>query len=422
VSRAALLVLLATACATTQADPKESLRTTLLERHAAELRRDPETVAEKLRRLARGNFPFFRGSADLYPRPPSRFTTMVALVGDPHPENVGTFPLDASADPRETIVDYNDFDQARFGPFVDDLRRLALGLFIAGDAADVAKKQRVRLVGALITGYLDELMALGQGQPPVALRQDSAFGGELERLLDQPASAGPAGMPENGTPVDPAALTALGTALVGARATLVDARAFAPAFFQIKRAWRTRGGVASFFLQRIRLVVEGPGPGADDDAFIELKETPASAALLVRLQRQLQERPDEDPLLGHLTFDGKTFRMRSYGPRLRSVSVERLAAAVKGPRWGKKDLRGFAGELGRLLARGHARAIGPGGQPGLPALLAALSGADTARLLHAETVEVTTAAAARIEQDVDSLRALLAERGPLLGWRPAAAP
>jgi hypothetical protein len=329
---------------------------------------------------------------------------VVALVGDPHPENVGTFPV-----PGATIVDYNDFDQAGFGPFVDDLRRLALGLYLAGDLADVAKKHRVRLVAALVGGYLGELRALGQGEPPVALREETAFGGDLEALLDAPSAA----LPENAAELTADERVALGAALQAARATLVAAPA--PTFFAVKRAVHTRGGVASFFLRRIRAVVEGPTAAAADDVTLELKETATSAAQLVHLQRELQERPDEDPLLGHLTLAGTTYRMRSFGPALRTISVERLAAAVKGPRWGKRDLRGFASDLGRLLARGHARAHGPDRQPGLRALLAEVGGAQAGRALEAETVEVTTAAATRLQQDVEYLRALLAQPGPVLG-------
>jgi hypothetical protein len=394
---------------------QESLRQALWAQHAAELGRDPAAVAEKLRRMARGNFPFFRGSAALYPRVPSRFSQVVALVGDPHPENVGTFPAGLGHDDDEqSIVDYNDFDQAGFGPFVDDLRRLALGLFLAGDAADVAKKHRVRLVEAVVAGYVREIEGLAAAGAPVALRAGSAFGGDLAALLEPPSR----GLPDGGDELDERERAALQAALVGARDTLIDARDFPATYFAVKRAARARGGVASFFLQRVRVVVEGRTPGEADDALIELKETRASAALLVRLQRELQERPDEDPLLGHLAFAGTTFRMRSFGPRLRAVSVERLASAVKGPRWGKKDLRGFAGELGRLLARGHARAHGPEGKPGLATLQAALQGGAAADLKR-ETIEVTTAAAARIEQDVDDLRVLLAAEGPLLGWKAA---
>jgi Ser/Thr protein kinase RdoA (MazF antagonist) len=389
---------------------REVLRESLIAHHQAELARDPEAVAEKLRRMAKGNFSFFRGAGELYPSPPSAFSAEVALIGDPHPENVGTFPIGDDED--DAIVDFNDFDQAHFGPFVDDLRRLALGLYIAADVADVARKHRVRLVDTLVDGYVVELGRLGRGESGVALRAGSAFGGDLAALLEPEVADG--GLPPPGPgELDAGERQALTAALVGARATLV-----APlpgSYFSVKRALRTRGGIASFFRERIRCVIEGPTARSADDVLVELKETPAeSAALIVRLQRELQERPDQDPLLGHVSFSGRAYRLRAVGPRLRSISVERLAAEVKGPRWKKKDLRAFGADLGRLLARGHAHAEGPDGKPALARLAQVVGDGQT---LARETVAVTTAAAARLEADVDHLRALLAERGPLLGWQ-----
>jgi hypothetical protein len=134
----------------------------------------------------------------------------------------------------------------------------------------------------------------------------------------------------------------------------------------------------------------------------------------VKLQRELQERPDEDPLLGFTDLGGKSFRTRSFGTERRSVSVDRLAHEVKGPRWGKKDLRLFAYELGRLLGRGHGRARGADGPPGGPSLLAIIGDGND---LESETVTVTAQEAVRLEKDVADLRALLAQKGPTLGWK-----
>ena len=411
--------LAAAACATARADlnPRESLRRALLARHERELHGNPVAVAEKLRRMAKGNFGFFRGSLGLYPDEPSRFAApapaaATAVVGDPHPENIGTF---LTAD-GQLVVDFNDFDQAGFGWFIADLRRLALGLYIAGDAADVPKKQRARVVKAAVEGYLTELRGLAQGQAPVALRADTAFGGGLAAILADPSTA----PGEDAAAAVPAAqIKEIQAALLRARATLLPpASGFAPAYFTVKKAVRTHGGIASFFLARLRVSIEGPGPGAEDDVVLELKESPGGKApALVKLQRELQERPDEDPLLGHTEIGGVGFRTRSFGRDRRSVSVDRLAHAVKGPTWGKKDLRLFAHETGRLLARGHARARGADGQPGLEALLKVI-GADGSAL-EDETVAVTAQAAARLEIDVDNLRALLTELGPTLGWKPA---
>lgn len=411
-----LLSVLATACATTRADSsrREVLRQTLLTRHEADLRRDPEAVAEKLRRMAKGNFAFFRGSLGLYPAEPTRFAApdlAIAIIGDPHPENIGTFATGNG----ELIVDFNDFDRAGYGPFVEDLRRLSLGLFIAGDAADVPKKQRARLVQSAVAGYVAEIQAIAHGEAAVALRADSAFGGGLAEILDPPTT----GLAAPATPaLDEGARKEIEAALVRARPTLFKPADFSPEFFAVKSALRAQGGIASFFLRRIRARLEGPGPGPDDDVLVELKETPASsAAVLVNLQRQLQERPDEDPLLGYTQLGEQTYRLRSIGGQRQSVSVERLAQEVKGPGWGKKDLRLFGYEAGRLLGRGHARARGADGKS-VVAALAKLVGDGAA--LKTETVAVTTVSAARLEEDLDHLRALLTEKGPQLGWTPSA--
>jgi len=132
------------------------------------------------------------------------------------------------------------------------------------------------------------------------------------------------------------------------------------------------------------------------------------------LQRELQEFPDDDPFLGWARAGDRVFRVRGAGSEQRRLSVERIARRVKSPQWGKKDLRELAQQCGRLLARGHARARNAAGQPGLPALLAAIG---DGRGLTRETVSVTDRAARNVEADRDDLRVLLQEKGPLLGWQ-----
>jgi hypothetical protein len=410
----------------TQPSRRQWLQQQLLQQHAGELARDPRAVAEKLQRMARTSFSYFRGSAGLLPREPTRFATpetaAVALVGDPHPENIGTF-----RSPRgERAVDWNDFDLAGPGSYVDDLRRLALGLWLVGDMADIARKQRARLVEEVLDGYQLEIRRLARAEPPVALRVETAFGGDLEPLLaraDTLDGDDDAGHP--GGRVSDQQRAALAQALLDYRASLLAPAAVAPGALAIKQAARVNAGIASYALARYRVRVEGPGPGDGDDWTLELKELPGGrpAAPLVRLQRQLQEAPDLDPLLGWTRFEGREMRVRQLGPDHRRVSADRIVQAVKSPRWGKKDLRLLAHDSGRLLARAHARAPrqDAGGQPGLAAIAAALG---DGRGLSYETVAVTARAAATVEHDLDDLRALLAQHGPLLGARvdPSAGP
>jgi hypothetical protein len=393
---------------------RQVLERQLRAQHAELLARDPGAVAEVLARMARSSFAYFRGSAALIADEPSAFLTPatrgIAIVGDPHPENIGTYRT-----PRgERVVDFNDFDLAGHGPYVRDLRRLALGLWLTADMADLGRRPRTRTVEELCQGYLTELQTLGRGGAPVSLRVESAFGGDLAAVLAEPDGAvfspDQAGRPEERALVE--------AALQSYPATLLSADGHPPAAFAIKDVARVSAGIASLRLRRFRVRVEGPTAEPADDWVLELKESDPGAPpvdALVGLQREIQEFPDDDPLLGWARASGHSFRVRGVGPEQRRLSVERISKRVKSPSWGKRDLRELAFQCGRLLARGHARARAAGGEPGLAALLAAVG---DGRALTRETTTVTARAAAALEADLDHLRSLIAERGPLLGWQP----
>ena len=394
--------------AATDSQRRQELESALRARHADLLARDPAAVAEQLARMARSSFSFFRGSTGLHPDEPSDFQTaasgQVALIGDPHPENIGTFRT-----PRgERVVDFNDFDLAGHGSYLRDLRRLALGLWLTADMADLGRRQRERAVEEMCEGYLAELGALGRGERRAGLRVESAFGGEMEVILAE-GDQGPA---EPGAAVSPDERALVERVLASYPATLLQAPPAAA--LGTKSVSRVTTGIASLRLLRFRVRVEGPTAADADDWTLELKESdPAAAERLVRLQRELQELPDQDPFLGWGGAGERAFRVRGAGPEQRRLSAERIARRVKSPQWGKKDLRALAQDCGRLLARGHARARGADGKPGLPALLAAVG---DGRGLTRETVAVTSRAARTVETDRDDLRVLLAEKGPLLGW------
>ena len=409
--------LLASSCGCTAArsglSRPEWLRQELLSRHAELLARDAPAVARKLERMSRTSFDYFRGSADLTAREPSRFLTpaasQVAVIGDPHPENIGTFLT-----PRgEAVVDFNDFDLAGHGGYVHDLRRLALGLWLLADMADLSKKQRLRLVESAVEGYVAEIKALAGGARPIALRVDTAFGGDLQEIL---ASGDEVERGNEVAQVEAAERAALIEALPRYRKSLLRPEDHAPTTLALKRAVRAEAGVASLPLRRYRVVVEGPSAAEEDDLVLEWKETRGrSAEALVRLQRAFQEVPDADALLGHASIQGQEFRVRQAGPQQRRLSAEKIAKAVKGPTWGKKDLRLLGEESGRLLARGHARAPDKEGKPGLRAIFDVVG--DGRGLIY-ETANVTAAAAKQVEADRDHLRELRRKYGSLLGWKP----
>lgn len=135
--------------------------------------REPELVRLKLKKMQRGPYEWLRGTNTLYWRDltepgAARISTAfgdeassrVLLVGDPHPENVGTF---RAAD-GTMIVDWNDLDAAGYGPFTADVRRLAIGMLVAAERVDDAE-----LAAAVVTGYTVQLAALASGAAPMQL-------------------------------------------------------------------------------------------------------------------------------------------------------------------------------------------------------------------------------------------------------------
>jgi hypothetical protein len=257
-----------------------------------------------------------------------------------------------------------------------------------------------------------EIRGLAAGQPAFSLRADTAFGGDLEAIL---ATAEDESKLDAGVPGTPAERALVEEVLAKYPASLLEPARFAKGAFAAKRVVRLNAGVSSFPLRRFRVVVEGPGPGAGDDCVLELKETRGrSAAAIVALQRQFQELPDDDELLGWASSREGEFRVRRVSAEQRRLSIERIVKQVKSPRWGKKDLREVATQSGRLLARGHARASDATGKPGLGAIAPAVG---DGRGLAYETVGYAGRAAALAESDLDQLRALLKQYGPLLGWQ-----
>jgi hypothetical protein len=414
--------LLLAGCARTSAAPAaetraEWLRRALVEHERPALARDPALVSAKFARMAHDTFAFFRGTPWLVPPEPSHFTSpaslQVAVMGDPHPENVGTFqPPDAGG---ARVIDFNDFDLAGHGSYVDDLRRLALGFWIISDMADLKHKQRRRVVDELVDGYTGQIRELTAGRAAVSLRPGS-FSGDIDEILTPPdAERASAGRETAASTEESALARAL---LQRYPATLYRPAAYKPAMFAVKSVVRLAAGISSFPTLRLRARVEGPTPSPDDDWILELKESSERpAAEVVALQRQFQEFPDDDPLLGWAQSDGRQFRVRQIGPAHRRLDAERIAKQVKSPQWKKSDLKDLARDLGRLLARGHARARGRDGQPGLAAIAAAIGDGPG---LRDETAAFAERRAALTEGDLRLFRRLLSDSGPTLGWSPPA--
>ncbi len=442
------------------------LASTLAIDNQAELERAPERVAGKLAKMSRDPFSYLRGSSrqflrDLTDHPtwsqPTSFSSaaasLVLLVGDPHPENIGGYR--AAGDLR---ADWNDFDAAWYGPFEIDVRRLAVALAVlartvAPDNPDLARD----VAAAAAAAYADEIRIIDAGGEPFLAR--ASDGEVIEDLLEHAAEDGAERIEllrytaitngrrglvygdiepptEDGYPVDrlerlPDDERAMVGELVAAyRATLVGPPP-PEAFFAVKGMARELGvGIASYALDRFLVLVEGPTTAVADDRLLELKQAPpapgepialpfprwaSDAERVVRAARALQEDAVADPLLGWAVSGRLSVRVREVSGYQRQLDVDRFVRQFDERDWSAGDLLIFAVDGGRLLARAHGLAATAAGVSG-NSVIAPVLAADPDGFAG-DTADFAEAYAGQVEEDHELLARLLEQRGPLLGWK-----
>lgn len=459
------------------ADPRTAwLQTTLVLDNQVFLDTDPAQGRAKFARMSLDLYAFFRGTLGQYSRDlaaggeaggsrgahVTADTADVALVGDPHLENIGSF---RRAD-GELVLGFNDFDAATYGPYHFDLRRLALGFELAARQLELAEPARHARAAA--AGYVAEILALGAaGAAPPA---PDAPGKILRNLLKKAAEDGAAreeladytrvtaderrmflGEVEPGLPWELAAhtmtlatdqLAPLGAGeaadltrmLAAWPETLLDPAAVPPEARRVKGLARRLGaGVASYAAPRYYALLEGPTAGLDDDLLLELKRVydgaalpgltrlpgrpfPDNGARVVAMQRALQPGRDCDPLLGHASVGAATFRVRDRSKYQRGLDLDRVAEKLAEGDWDEDDVAALADQAGRLLARAHASARRQSGPLALPFLVAAV--APDPEGLVAETLAFVADYAPVVEADHQRFLDILAANGPSLGYHP----
>lgn len=477
----AVILTAALACDAGDAARRQWLQSTLVLDNQVFLDTDPELARGKFARMSESPYDFLRGTVGQWARDvglpggagylPSAHATAatadVALVGDPHLENIGSF-RDATG---RLVADFNDFDAAGYGPFHFDVRRLALSVDVA--ATQLALPDvREAAVRAVAHGYADEVATLAGGAEPRAMTADVDPGAVLEHMFKKAAEDGAAR--EELTDytrlvddrremffgeVEPGATIALGEwqQPVAADATAPASDAEAALARQILAVYpasleaplpaeqlalkglsrRLGAGVSSYPVLRLYALVEGPTAAPDDDVLLEIKEVFDAAPFpgLTRLpsqgfgddatrvvgqQRAMQTSRANDPLLGCAKVGAMSFRVRDRTKYQRGLDLPKLAEKLAEGDFTADDFVVLADRSGRLLARSHVRAPKHDGAPALPALAAALDG-DAAAFAD-ETAAFVAAYADTLAADYAEFHELLAEVGPGLGYAPAASP
>ena len=381
----------------------------------------------------------------------------VLLVGDPHLEN-----LSSQVDEQGGLyLDWDDFDSAGYGPWLWDLRRLALSWWLVSFELE-ERALAPQLIASLVRGYEqgargEEGRALHESRASLPLvrsffqgvRSRWYEGALFKRYLTEEGGQVRLRRGEVRAPEQEGVIKDQLSVVEGRERDLVE-RLIArlqrarPALGRLKDVARKYGqGVSSYPLMRYLALFEGQEEGATGDELWELKEladaprtlgvnlTPLRAfsdvgERVLGARRALQwgdasspqgELPCVSVALGDLTFQA---RRRS--DLLRGVSFDELIAPYQSApdeearQERVAELTELARLTGALLGGAHARATTYTGEGGGEVIRRDLSRAPLDVLIH-ETTQFSLSYGEQLIVDQALLTELIEERGPLLGFQ-----
>ena len=271
---------------------REHVRSTLREDHAERIEQRNPSAREKFDELADDFFKFFRGTALLFYRDmvgQDAHMPSVLALGDVHPENFGVMPDEHGA----PIFGVNDFDETIYAPFTWDLKRGAVGFWIAArEEGGLSRKKRRKVVKAFIKGYLEAMKGYAEratekndnyrmdNSPKVIQRLfEEAWEERKEWLWDdylKPSGRGFRASDE----LQPISneidkfQKAIDDVMKAKKIEVPDRAGE----LKVKDVCKRHGqGTASLGLPRYYVLIEGPSKDATDDLIIEFKRARRSA-------------------------------------------------------------------------------------------------------------------------------------------------
>ncbi len=351
--------------------------------------RVPELVPIRYGRMLKSPFTFYRGAPavmawDLARMPSTGLN--VQACGDAHLLNFGAY----ASPERRLVFDVNDFDETLPAPWEWDLKRLAASCAVAARTIGLTDQEEPA-VQAAVRGYAGQITRLS-GMTTLDIRYahidldsltalipDRSARRSIERFTEKTKSH---------TVLD--ALSKLTEVVDGQRriverpplivrfddledhievrnffdgyaATLQDDRRHLLSHYRFVDAARKVVGVGSVGMRASIVLFEGRG--ALDPLFLQLKEAEASVLepyagssthenhghRVVTGQRLMQA--TTDLFIGWSTFGGRDFYVRQLRDMKGSINLDRANGVT---------LTRYAYLCGGVLARAHARSVGPG--------------------------------------------------------------
>jgi uncharacterized protein (DUF2252 family) len=396
------------------------VRQTLLEDHRNRIENRPDGAQLKFDTLARSAFTFFRGTALLYYRDHAGTDgqlPIVFTVGDVHPENFGVMANSDGA----PFFGVDDFDEAWAAPFSYDVKRGAVGFWIAAAENGERRRDRRRVVRAFVDGYLTALRAysVDDRSSTFQFRLDTSPT-IIRALLQRSSTARPEFLARKVDPATgrfrPSRKRVPHSSHIAEFQEVVDRYVAAnelggpprpESFFRVLDVARKKGsGTGSLGLDRYWALLDGWDTDPGSCVVLEFKRARRSALhglvpaddVVPDDDEQAARRivtahevhlVDGDPLYGFAEIGGRSFLARERSPYKGGIKVADL---------GLEDLLAYADVCGHALAQPHARSDEETGIMGGSAEDRILSSI-APDLFRADVVEFAEVAAERVYAD-----------------------
>ncbi|MEP6561700.1 MAG: DUF2252 domain-containing protein, partial [Nakamurella sp.] len=340
-------------------------------------------------RMTASPYGFLRGTAivmaeDVAKLPSTGITPVIC--GDSH---LGNFGFYASPE-RDLVIDLNDFDEAHPGGWEWDLRRLVASIWVAGRQNGATEADCESAVTQCVAAYRTEVRELS-GTPLLArsyqrldvdhleeTTSHESLRSEIRRAVSRARTrtsdrALPKFTHEHEgrrrivedppliTRVSDADAEMLAAAMDDYLATLAPHWRRALGGYTIVDIAHKVVGVGSVGLRAYVVLLEGSNP--DDVVFLQLKQARRSVLAqyvhgesawhahqgqrVVEYQQALQT--VSDPLLGWTSAGGRQYYVRQFRNMKGTVALDSIDGSA---------LADYAGIVGHLLAKGHARTSG----------------------------------------------------------------
>ena len=350
------------------------VRRTLREDHQFRINNRPEGAQRKFDKLADDVYDFFRGTALLFYRDHAGMDghlPVVFTIGDAHPGNFGVMPNEDNA----PFFGVNDFDEAIYAPFSFDVKRCAVGFYLASLENGFKKKHAKKVVKAWVRGYIDGLREFMQDDREKwhQFRIDNSPD-MIRELLEEAIESRPSFLEDK---IDFETRRFLPTdeilpyskhveefqevvdGYVKQNETRTDD--MADDFFRVRDvAIKLDSGTASLGLQRYWVLIQGQRDDVSEHIILEMKQTRRSALYKLVPEVEADNKGDVaqvvraqkihlaggDRFYGEAEYNDQSYLVRERSPFKDDIDVDELD---------EEEMQTYARICGKALAQTHAR-------------------------------------------------------------------